>query len=323
VESASRWESLVWPRWLPERARLPVVAQITGAVAFTALLVGPWWSRWPEPPAPVGFVVPHSAAVSLSPNPTSVPLSTLDAAHASNGVLRPAHLNLDVRHNLGSVDLSVTVDGKTALQMKLDGSGKRFKMFGKRSERAYTRTLDLAPGVRVVRVRMRSNDGKFDQARTERLEIGSATVADIRVLADKSGMSLVARHPPLPVAESKPTLPIAPAPLPMGASAVPATAAHIARAVEAKPSPVESAMVELVHSLRSMLIAIAGFVASAATGFVVQEFLRRRRGLLFEGAAGAPPSAAVSGERRRRRRAGKTSAPRDTKTPAPDRESLL
>ena len=43
----------VWPRWLPVRARLPLIAQITGAVALTALLVGPWWSRFPESPAAV------------------------------------------------------------------------------------------------------------------------------------------------------------------------------------------------------------------------------------------------------------------------------
>ena len=70
--------------------------------------------------------------------------------------LRPAHLNLEVRHSFGNVDFSVTVDGKPAFQATLEGSGKRFKVFGKRSERGYTKTLDLPPGVRVVRVRVLS-----------------------------------------------------------------------------------------------------------------------------------------------------------------------
>lgn len=333
MEFASRLESFVWPRWLPERARLPVVAQITGAVALTALLVGPWWSRFPESPLPSTPVVPHAVAVPLASSvPKSPGVSNLDAARR-NAIAssRPAHLNLDVRHRLGSVDLSVTVDGKPAFEGKLDGSGKRFKMFGKRSERGFTHTLDLAPGVHVVRVRLQSANDKFDQTRVERFDLGSASVAALRVTADKSGMSLVATHPPPPAAESKRTTPITPAaseaaaraPFPITVPAVAATAGPSAQSVESKPSPVESALVELVHSLRSMLIAIAGFVASAATGFVVQEFLRRRRGLLFEEAAGAPRGAAVSAERRRRRRAGKTTAPRDNNMPAPDRESAL
>jgi hypothetical protein len=107
-------------------------------------------------------------------------------------------LNLDVRHSFGSVDLSITVDGKPAFNTKLDGSGKRFKMFGKRSERGFTHTLDLDPGVRVVRVRVKSAEDKFDQTRVERFELGSASVAAIRIAADRSGMSLVADRPPVP-----------------------------------------------------------------------------------------------------------------------------
>ncbi len=112
---------------------------------------------------------------------------------------------------MGGVDLSVTVDGKTAFKSKLDGSGKRFKMFGKRSERGFTHTLDLAPGVRVVRVRVQSADDKFDQTRVERFDLGSASVAALRVTADKSGMSLVANHPAPPAAEPKRPTPITPA----------------------------------------------------------------------------------------------------------------
>jgi hypothetical protein len=62
--------------------------------------------------------------------------------------------------------------------------------------------------------------------------------------------------------------------------------------------------------VRSVLIAIAGFVASAATGFVVQEYLRARRGLLFAG--GEPgPEQSYPNERRRRRRPGRARLPRE------------
>jgi hypothetical protein len=286
---------------------MPLVAQITGAVALTALIVAPWWAKIPEAPAPLeSTTAPHLVPVPLpGPIAPSPALTKLDAATgAADSEIRPAHLNLDVRHTFGAMDLSVTVDGRPALTNQLDGGGKRFKMFGKRAERGFTRTLDLSPGVHVVRVRLKSTEDEFDQTRVERFDLGSASVAGLQITADKSGMSLVANHPPPP---PKP----APAPVQRAstpasnAPAVVAAAAPIAQHVEPRTSPAESAVVELVQSLRSMLIAIAGFVASAATGFVVQEFLRRRKGLLFAEAEAkaAPPSAM---ERRRRRRAARS-----------------
>lgn len=279
---ASRWENLVWPRWLPVRARLPIVAQITGAVALTALIVGPWWSHIPESTVlkstgvPPSAIVPHAPAVRPSSPGSAAALTP------------PAHLNLDVRHSFGSMDLSVTVDGKPALTSKLDGGGKRFKMFGKRAERGFAQTLDLAPGVRVVRVRLTSAADKFDQTRVERFELFSASVATIRIAADRSGMSMAAAHPPLPPAPKPASAPIQ--------AAAPAVPVVIPVPVPATPqastlAPQEaSAVIEVVQSLRSMLIAIAGFVASTATGFLIQEFLRRRRGLLFDKPAKRRPA---------------------------------
>jgi hypothetical protein len=299
VQHASGWEAFVWPHWLPVRARLPLIAQITGAVALTALIVGPWWASIPESPLPSSPVVAHSTPIPLaSPVPKSPALPNLNArTSAESTAVRPAHLNLDDRHSFGSADLSVTVDGQPAINTRLDGSGKRFKMFGKRAERGYTQSIDLAPGVRVVRVRLRSADDKFDQTRVERFELGSASVAAIRIAADKSGMSLAADHPPLPPAPKAPPATIQ-ASVPQPAK-VPAAAAVTTTA--AMTSQEASAVVDLIQSLRSMLIAIAGFVASAATGFVVQEFLRRRRGLIFAEAAPAKP-VSVPTERRRRKR---------------------
>lgn len=279
--SASRWDRFVWPKWLPETARMPLVAQVTGAVALTALIMGPWWSRVPsEPPAAMTLpaTTPAVPAVPLQPPVTP-------AAPVTQAPSRPAHLNLDVRHNFASVDFSVTVDGKRVLDSKLEGSGKKFKMFGKRPERGFTRSLDLAPGVRVVNVRLKSTEDRFDQTRTERFDLASASVASMRITADKDGLDVIAQRPApqpaQPAATSEPV--VTPAPL-TTATTVPVPAALPSAAAQRA-----DAVAELLNSLRSMLIAIAGFVASAATGFVVQEYLRSRREVIF------------TGQRRRRR----------------------
>jgi hypothetical protein len=294
VLQASRWESLVWPRWLPVRARLAIVAQITGAVALTALLVGPWWSRQASPPPP-----PQSPAVAQAAPPRSDAVPEPPVAPAPP--LRPAHVNLDVRHGFARVELSITVDGRPTLSKTLEGSGKRFKVFGKRGERNFTQTLDLDPGVRILRVRARA--GKFDQTRTVRLDLGSAAVATLRIAADSSGLSLAAEHPPAPArtpASPKPAA-IQPAlPTPALVASHASTPPPPPATATPRTPPPDKPSIELILKLRSMLIAIAGIVASAATGALVQEFLKRRRGLPLAD-AGMPSALAMDGGRPRRR----------------------
>ena len=182
-----------------------------------------------------------------------------------------------MRHAFRSVDLSLTVDGKRALHTTLAGSGKRFGVFGKRAERGFTKTLDLPPGVRIVGIRLRSEPDKFDQTRVERFDLDSASVATLRIAADKSGLSIVAERPParqaLPVAAAPPVAQTTPM-TPVQATQLQATQAEATQMVQQA-----SALAELYKSLRSILIAIAGMVASTATAFVVQEFLKSRRGL--------------------------------------------
>jgi hypothetical protein len=185
-------------------------------------------------------------------------------------------LNLDVRHAFGSVDLSVAVDGTSVFQTTLEGSGKRFRVFGKRAERGFTKTLDLTPGARVIRVRVQSKADKFDQTRVERFDLESASVAALQISADRSGLSLVAQRPAAS-AEARAATP-APAavalPLPAGRADVLAATAQVRQEA--------SATVDVLQSMRSTLIAIAGFVASTATAFVIQEFLRSRKALIFD-----------------------------------------
>ena len=297
---------------------MPLVAQVTGAVALTALIVGPWWASAPDaiPPTstdivstpvapPVPPVASTSDASAATPAASAEAPAPLASPAASVPPSRPAHLNLDVRHSFKTVNLSVIVDGKPALQTRLDGSGKRFGVFGKRSERGYTKTLDLAPGAHIVRIRVLSPEDKFDQARVERFDLASASVATMRIAADKSGLSLVAERPPAPIPSVTATEGSAEPP----PAAVPVPVAPIQAAVTLVPQVASTAsrqdvnaVADLLQSVRSMLIAIAGFVASAATGFVVQEYLRSRH---ISFAKADAEAAEAASERRRKRRSAK------------------
>lgn len=262
-------DGFLWPGWLPIKARLPLVGVITGFVALTALLFGPWWAQIPQRPP-----IPQSAVALPPAMPLPAPVRQVPPQR--NASVRPAHLNLDVRHSFNSITLSVSVDGKAALKTRVEGSSKRFKVFGKRAERSFTRTLDLDPGARVVRVRVQSPADKFDQTRVERFDLDSASVAALHVSADRSGLSLVAQRPVAPAQ-------VSPAPTATAPAATPAAivARADALAATAQTRQEASATGEVLQSLRSMLIAIAGFVASTATAFLIQEFLRSRRALIF------------------------------------------
>ena len=58
----SRWETIIWPHWVPVRARLPLIAQIAGAAALIAAIAMPRWSEVPAASAvpPASTVAPAS-----------------------------------------------------------------------------------------------------------------------------------------------------------------------------------------------------------------------------------------------------------------------
>jgi hypothetical protein len=126
----------------------------------------------------------------------------------------------------------------------------------------------------------------------------------MRIAADRSGLSLVAERPPSPAAVptltervTTPPPAVVPAPVPIQAATV-----VMPQAASAPSRQDVNAIAELLQSVRSMLIAIAGFVASAATGFVVQEYLRSRPLPFAKPGVGDGQPA---NERRRRQRPGK------------------
>lgn len=292
----------MWPRWLPVQARLPMIAQIAGVVMLAALIADPWWTSLDDKRSESGAATETSPPKKTAPpaktgppdrTPAETPTPAAPPAEAEP--VRPAHLNLDVRHNLRNVELTVTVDGERALHTNFEGSGKKFGVFGKRAERSYTRTLDLSPGVRVVRVRVRSAADKFDQTRVERFELGPASVAGLSITADKSGLLLAADRPALPMTPAVTVAALAPIVEARGIDPRGIDARVIeARAVDTTPRAADVFITELFKTLRQVLLAIAGFIASAATGFVVQEFMRSRKKLLLAEVA------SLSGVRRRR-----------------------
>lgn len=289
----SRWDRLVWPRWLPIRARLPLIAQITGAFALVAAVTMPTW-KVSDPQPVAGTAMPAGVETPAAPVAPVIPVAPAVPA-------RPAHLNLDLRHNFRSVDLTITVDGKRVLDTKLEGAGKKFGVFGRRGDRAFMRTLDLQPGARVVRLNIKSAEDKFEHTRVERFDLGPASVATMRVDIEKSGLSVIADRPapPVPAAEPAPVVAAVAAP-----ALPPADASQTVHAVakEMQDAQEASALAALYQSLRSILITLAGLIGSTATAFVVQEFLKQRKVVDFKGGQPEHTQAARILRRRRERR---------------------
>ena len=164
------------------------------------------------------------------------------AALAVNSYLSsgPTQLNLVVRHNLQSAELSVFVDGKLSFADKLLGSRvKRFGIVGKRAEKTFSKSLAVSSGEHVVQVRLRSAADRFDQTRLERFDLPRERVATLLVSVEQDGMSMAFHVPPSAQAEG-------------GGSGI-------------------------VESLRSTLLTVLGFIVSAGIAFEVQEFLRSKK----------------------------------------------
>ena len=182
--ASSGWESLIWPRWLPLQARLPLHSanrRRDGA-------------RRGRGDAEIGIHSgPLSVVPTLPPGPPIVPASALVAPAApaataapARETVRPAHLNLDVRHSLRSVDLSVTVDGKSVLETKL---GRERQTLRRDWQTRRTRLHENARrGPRRAHAsgsRVRSADSNSNQTRVERFNLDSASVAAMRIAADR------------------------------------------------------------------------------------------------------------------------------------------
>jgi hypothetical protein len=137
----------------------------------------------------------------------------------------------------------------------------------------------------LVRVTLRAPEDQFEQTRVERFELASAQVAALRITADETGMIAAADRPPVvaPPAE-------APAPAPAPTQPLPAVTAAVAALPQPAPAPASTAtqrqadaLADLLNTLRSMLIGIAGFVATTSAGFVLEQFLSAKKRMYVDG----------------------------------------
>ena len=149
-------------------------------------------------------------------------------------------LNVVFRHSLQMADLSVFVDGRPTFSDQVPGTAKkRFGILDKRVEGTLSKTLAVPLGTHVVQVRVKSPSDRFDQTRQISVNLVSGKESTVVVTAQRDDLSLSYRgRPVVPVEEG----------------------------AESSGAP-----------LRSVLVTVMGSVASAAIGFLVQEFLKARK----------------------------------------------
>jgi hypothetical protein len=158
-------------------------------------------------------------------------------SYLSNG---HGDINLICRHNLQSAELTVSIDGKLAFSESSSGTvKKRFGFLDKKVEGALSKALSIPLGKHTIRVNLKSSPERFDQTRQIAVNLVSGKEATVLITAQRGDLSLSYQG------------------------------AEIAQDKE-RSSASSSAV-------WSILLTIAGSTASAAIGFMVQEFLRGRK----------------------------------------------
>ena len=273
---------------------MPLIAQITGAVALTALLAAPWWSSIPEPStearnrsrrkprrsagSPCGRPLPRSTPAQSRPRHRSsqrpAPASAAPRASQSRGsALLRERRPLGLRRRQAGVPDQARRQ-RQALQGVRQARRTRLhqdaRSASRRSRRACPRPVRRGQIRSDPRRAIRSRIGVGGDVTSLRRQIGPLA----RRRASSSSHTRAVQSPVQAAARRRLRLSCRPPP----------AAFQYRRPAAPRTTQEANAVVDLLQSVRSILIAIAGFVASAATGFVVQEYLRTRRGLLFAAA---------------------------------------
>ena len=149
-------------------------------------------------------------------------------------------LNLVCRHSFQSADLTVSVDGKVAYSDQSSGTvKKRFGFLDKKVEGTLSKALSMPLGKHTVRVSLKSTSDQFDQTRQIAVNLVSGRESTVTITAQRGDLLLAYDGAPL-------------------------------------VAGVESASAGS-SAIWSVLMTVMGAVASAAIGFMVQEFLRSRK----------------------------------------------
>lgn len=188
--------------------------------------------------------------ISLQRIPRKVRLAVLTASVVLFGLAlytflfsSSATLNLVCHHNLRSAELSVFIDGKLADVEQISGAAKkRFGIFDTRIEGSFSKSLAVAAGHHVVRLRLRSAADGFDQTKVCGVNLVPGEDSSVVVTTGRGTMSLAYEGP----------------------------------RVETENETLSS----YFNSLRTVLVTILGSAVSAAIAFIVQEALRAKKSAL-------------------------------------------
>jgi len=149
-------------------------------------------------------------------------------------------LNLVCQHNLKSADLSFSVDGKSIYSDHISATVKRrFGFLDKKVEGTFSRSFTISSGKHDLKIRVASAPDRFDQTKLIAVSLVSGKEATVIVNAQRG--SLVVSYDGPPVLENK----------------------------DGNPS--------YAAGFHSVLMTVVGSAASAVIGFMVQEFLRKRK----------------------------------------------
>jgi hypothetical protein len=163
-------------------------------------------------------------------------------SYLSNG---RGDLNLVCRHNFQSAELTVSVDGKVVYADQSSGTvKKRFGFLDKKLEGTLSKAVSMPLGKHMVRVSLKSTSDQFDQTRQIAVNMVSGRESTVTITAQRGDLLLAYDGAPL---------------------------------VSGKDSSTADS-----SAVWSILMTVMGAVASAAIGFMVQEFLRARKAAFLQ-----------------------------------------
>jgi hypothetical protein len=154
-----------------------------------------------------------------------------------------ATLTVAGRHSFRQAEISIWVDGDLKSKFEVSGSARKKLGVFQKIDGSFSRSLRVGAGEHTVRVRVHALPDGGEIVRQCQANVQSGTESAVYVNADRGVLSL----------------------------------GFASGASRSKPEP-ESSSSGYVKMMQSVLMAIAGSALSATVGFLVQDFLKARKG---------------------------------------------
>lgn len=164
-----------------------------------------------------------------------------------------ATLTVAGRHSFRQAEVSIWVDGELKSTFEVSGSAKKKLGVFQKIDGSFSRSLRVGAGEHTIRVRVHALPDGSEIVRQCQANVHSGTESTVYVNADRGVLSL----------------------------------GFASGASRTRPEP-ESSNSGYFKMMQSVLVAIAGSALSAVVGFLVQDFLKSRKG---NGAPTQAPSA--------------------------------